>query len=155
MQRRDLRFTDLAEVMPDVHRLAQGHRTIGSWSLGQICQHLADSFVGSMEGFDLRHHRIKRFFLKKQMLKVALTKGIPRGWTVDPGLTPTPNAEVNAGIEVLSQAIDRYRAHRGELHAHPLFGIMPRDTWDRVHCVHCAHHLSLAVPVIIAGDPKP
>lgn len=133
--------------MPDVRRLADGHKTIGAWSLGQICQHLADSFVGSMEGFDLRHHRIKRFFLKKQMLKVALTKGIPRGWTVDPGLTPSADVNTDTAIEALAGAIARYQAHRGKLQAHPLFGLMPRDTWDRVHCVHCAHHLSLTVPV--------
>jgi len=133
--------------MPEVRRLAAGHRTVGAWSLGQICRHLADSFIGSIQGFDLRNHRVKRFFLKKRMLEVALTKGIPRHWTVDPGLTPPAVVGLDEGVESLCRALDRYLAHRGALHAHPLFGVMPRETWDRVHCVHCAHHLSFAIPL--------
>ena len=37
--------------MPEVDRLLQGHRTVGNWSLGQICNHLAGSFIYSVEGF--------------------------------------------------------------------------------------------------------
>ena len=99
-----------------------------------------------MKGFDLSRHRIKRFFIKKKMLNVALTKGIPPGWLVDPNLTPPPHVDLEEGVAELEAAIERYRNHRGRLYAHPLFGNMPRQTWDRVHCVHCAHHLSFVVP---------
>src|SRR3954447_15458284 len=53
-ERRPLAFTTLDEVMPDVDRLLQGHRTIGQWSLGQICNHLADALVLSVEGFGVK-----------------------------------------------------------------------------------------------------
>jgi len=33
--RRDLSFTSLDEVMPDVKRLLAGHVTVGQWSLGR------------------------------------------------------------------------------------------------------------------------
>jgi hypothetical protein len=39
--RRRLSFTKLSEVIPDVQQLlTQRHRTVGRWSLGQICAHL-------------------------------------------------------------------------------------------------------------------
>jgi len=146
--RRVLSFSTLIEIMPDVCSLEKGHRTIGVWSLAQICRHLADAFDGSIDGFDLRNHRIKRFFLKKQMLRVALTKGIPTNYSVDPKLTPRPGGSTEAATASLAAAIDRFVSHDGPLQAHPLFGNMPRDTWDRVHRVHCAHHLSFALPAV-------
>ena len=39
--RRTLRYVSFDEVMPDVERLLAGHRTVGNWTLAQICQHLA------------------------------------------------------------------------------------------------------------------
>ncbi|MGB2985852.1 MAG: DUF1569 domain-containing protein [Phycisphaerae bacterium] len=145
-QRRSLVFADVFQIMPEVRRLVPAHRTVANWSLGQICEHLARSFVGSMEGFDLSNHRIKRFFLRRKMLHVALTKGIPRDYTVDENLTPPPKVDLREAVGALDAAIQRYQNHQGKLHAHPLFGKMPRDVWDRVHCVHCAHHLSLVLP---------
>src|SRR4051812_49990531 len=38
--RRMLRYEGFDEVMPDVERLLEGHRTVGNWSLAQICHHL-------------------------------------------------------------------------------------------------------------------
>ncbi|MHC4698500.1 MAG: DUF1569 domain-containing protein [Planctomycetota bacterium] len=145
-QRRILRFDDVSEVMPDVRRLVPAHHTLANWSLAQISAHLTHSFIGSMEGFDLSNHRVKRFFIKRRMLQVALTKGIPRGWTVDPNLTPRDEVDLNDAVDALDAAIRRYLDHRGKLYGHPLFGRMPRETWDRVHCVHSAHHLSFAIP---------
>ena len=39
--RRTLSFNSIDDVIPDVERLLEGHRTIGTWSLAQICRHLA------------------------------------------------------------------------------------------------------------------
>jgi len=144
--RRVLSFSSVSEVVPEVRRLTPSHRVVGNWSLGQICDHLARSFLGSMEGFDLSRHRLKRFFIKKRMLEFALNKGIPIGWTVDSNLTPLPAVALDEAVDALDRAVRRYENHRGRLHPHPLFGNMPRETWDRIHCVHCAHHLSFAVP---------
>ncbi len=44
--RRPLRFHSFDEIMPDVERLLAGHRTVGHWSLGQICHHLASTAPG-------------------------------------------------------------------------------------------------------------
>lgn len=45
--RRTLNFTSLDQVLPDV----EGHTTVGQWSLGQVCNHLALTGRLSMDGF--------------------------------------------------------------------------------------------------------
>jgi hypothetical protein len=145
-RRRSLSLEDLSQIMPEVRRLEVSHRTIARWTLGQICKHLADSINGSIDGFDLSRHRLKRFFFAKRLLRYTFRYGIPRNYLVDPGLTPPDEVDASAAINGLARAIARYQAHRGPLRPHPLFGTMSRDVWDRVHCVHCAHHLSFAIP---------
>lgn len=143
--RRTLAFEDIAEVLPEVERLRGAHRTLGRWTLGQICWHLAQSFHGSLDGFDLRRHRIKRFFLARPMFDYTLRYGIPRNYTVDPGIHPPGSIEQDEGIDALTDAINRYLGYEGSLKAHPLFGVMDRSRWNRLHCVHTAHHLSFVV----------
>ena len=119
---------------------------MGHWSLAQICKHLADSIHGSLDGFDMRNHRVKRFFLSKRLLRSMFEQGIPRGYTVDPRLTPPAQVDLDDAVSALDRAIARYQDHRGRLRPHPLFGDMPRETWNRVHRFHCAHHLSFVIP---------
>jgi hypothetical protein len=49
-KRRQLAFASLDEVMPDVERLLTGHVTVGRWSLGQICNHLAAALRLTLRG---------------------------------------------------------------------------------------------------------
>jgi len=132
--------------MPDVDRLARGHRMVGNWSLGQMCYHLAGSFRCSLDGFDMSRHRIKRTLFRKLLLAYTFRYGIPTDYLVDRTLTPPPDADLPNAIEALRAAIQRYQDHTGPLRPHPLFGPMDRPTWDRIHLIHAAHHLSFAIP---------
>ena len=144
--RRSLTLDHLSQVVPEVERVRPAHRTVGLWSLAQICKHLADSINGSIDGFDLSNHRFKRFFLARRLLQYTFRYGIPAGYTVDSNLTPPPSVDLSEAVGALTRAVERYAGHSGPLQAHPLFGKMPRDVWDRVHCFHCAHHLSFVLP---------
>lgn len=130
---------------------ARAHHILGNWTLAQVCKHLADSINGSIDGVDLRRHRFKRWFIAKRMLAWTLKNGIPPGITVDPNLTPPPGVDMATALAELQGAIRRYQSHRGKLRPHPLFGRMDRPIWDRLHCVHCAHHLSF---ITAAGEEK-
>jgi hypothetical protein len=145
-RRRSLSFADLSQIVPNVQRIRGADRTVGRWTLGQICTHLANSFHGSIDGLDLSRHRFKRFFFSRQLLRYTFRYGIPASYRVDPGIEPQSDVDPDEAIEELTRAIERYRNHHGPLEAHPLFGKMPREAWDRVHCIHCAHHLSFVVP---------
>ncbi len=98
-----------------------------------------------MDGFDLRRHRFKRFFLSKRLLRWTYQHGIPPGYTIDPKLTPPPDAKLDETLAALERAVERYRSFRGRLRAHPLFGDLAREEWDKLHCFHAAHHLSFVV----------
>ncbi len=99
-----------------------------------------------MNGFDLGHHRFKRFFLGKRLLRWTYQHGITPGFTVDPKLNPPHNVKLNEALIALELAIERYRTYKGRLRAHPLFGDLSRPMWDHLHCFHGAHHLSFVIP---------
>jgi hypothetical protein len=146
-RRRTLRFNDLSEVMPEVERLRRSHRTTGRWTLAQVCRHLADSFNGSIDGFGVRNHRVMRWlFGRRALQQVFAGETLGRGFTVTKNLDPPETCDENDCVEALAQAIQRFTDTSGPLHFHPFFGDLTRPEWDRLHRIHCAHHLSFVVP---------
>lgn len=140
-------FGDLGDVLPYVESLCHAHRTTGRWTLGQICRHLADSFDGSIDGFGDNRHRVMRtLFGRAALRRIFATGRLDDGFTVTTRLDPPADAELPESIEALRRAIDRYRAHTGPMHIHPFFGRLTREEWDRLHRIHCAHHLRRVVP---------
>lgn len=107
--------------------------------------HLADTFHASIDGIQLSGHRLRRFFLGRKILMWTLKNGIPAGVTVDKKLTPSAACQLTTTFPELEKAIRRYEAHTGALKPHPIFGKLCRADWDRLHCFHCAHHLSFIV----------
>lgn len=145
--RRRLELASLDDVLVETQRLARGHQTLGRWTLAQICRHLADTVHGSIDGFDLRNHRIKRRLLRGWLWRYTVRWGIPENYTVDPALSPPAGVGLADELARLEEAVHRYRRHAGPLQAHPLFGVLSRTDWDRLHCLHGAHHLSFVLPV--------
>jgi Protein of unknown function (DUF1569) len=145
--RRTLKFSNLAEVMPEVDRLLEGHTTVGKWSLGQICNHLTKSLVGSVEGIN-----VKAPWLVRKTLGVVAKRRILRTGAMRAGVKlperflPRPGLDARAEAEALRGALGLYSTHTGPMADHPFFGPMSRDEWTRIHCIHHAHHLSFARP---------
>ena len=91
--RRTLEFARLDEVMPEVDRLLAGHATVGNWTLGQICNHLASTYRMSMEGFGVQmpwlfRATLGRVFKKKIFAERRMKAGIkvPGRFLPQPGL---------------------------------------------------------------------
>lgn len=146
-ERRELTFSSLDRVMPDVDLLLQGHRLAGNWSLGQICNHLASALQYSVEGFPMRVPWPIRVTLGKILLRRDLRTGkISEGIKLPKKLLPKPGLDDRAEAEALRAAVRVYSATSDPLVDHPLFGRISRDVWDRLHCIHCAHHLSFLWP---------
>jgi hypothetical protein len=146
--RRPLTFTSLDEVMPDVDRLLRGHTTVGNWSLGQICSHLAQAIHFTIDGFPREAHlpwllrqTVGRFLLWRILRRGRFVEGMrmPRKYE------PAPGADARAEAELLRSALRRLAAHAGPLADHPLRGAVSRAVWERFHCIHCAHHLGFAL----------
>jgi hypothetical protein len=146
-ERRTLTFTRLDEVMPDVDRLLEAHRTAGHWSLGQICNHLSAALQGSIEGFPIRApwpvRKLIAPFVKRTLFR---TGRMAEGIRLPKVALPKPNLDARAEAEALRAALRFYAAHTGPMVEHPFFERLSRDEWTRLHCIHCAHHLSFVHP---------
>ena len=146
--RRELKFATLDEVMPDVERLMSGHTTVGQWSLGQICNHLAMALRIPVHGYD---GPLPPWFIRKVLAPFALKRLMGSG-TMKTGIKvpevflPKPGLEARDEAESLRAALAAFAAHHGKFRDHPFFGPMTAEQWTRLHCIHCAHHLSFALP---------
>lgn len=145
--RRTLQFASLDQIMPDVDRLLEGHTTHGNWSLGQVCNHLSSTFRFSIEGFGVSMPWLVRATIGQMAKKQILRQGkMKTGIKVPERFLPRPELDDRAEAEALRAALGIYRAHTGPLAPHPMFGMMTREEWDRLHRIHSAHHLSFAQP---------
>lgn len=149
--RRLLTFASLDEVMPDVDRLLPGHTTVGNWSLGQICSHLAQGIHRTIDGFpaSTRLPWVIRATVGQLLLRRILRTGRFVDWMRAPAdCQPAPGADAQVAAEALRAALRRFAAHSGPLADHPMKGQVSRAVWERFHCIHCAHHLRYALPAV-------
>ncbi|MFO0951981.1 MAG: DUF1569 domain-containing protein [Isosphaeraceae bacterium] len=145
--RRTLVFESLDQVMPDVDRLLEGHETVGQWSLGQICHHLTVAMVGSMDKFPGAFPWIVRATIGPIVFRRMLSQGrMPEGVWLPKNAVPKPGLDARAEAEALRAAVRLYQGHSGPMAVHPFFGRLSREQWDGLHKLHCAHHLSFALP---------
>ena len=63
-----------------------------------------------------------------------------------PETIPAPGGDEAAAVERLRQALARLQAHEGMFKPSPLCGPLDRETWLRLHLLHCSHHLSFLIP---------
>lgn len=146
--RRPLRYESVEAILPDVDRLAPAHRTVGRWSLGQICNHLAFAFDATVHGFPTRPFPGPiRATVGRLLLRQMLGSGrIPEGVWLPKAIQPTPGLDATAEVERLRRAVDAFLATPAPAGVHPFFGTMTPEQWRRYHCIHCAHHMSFVVP---------
>jgi hypothetical protein len=145
--RRPLAFSSLGEVMPEVDRLLKGHRTVGNWSLGQICNHLSGAVIGSVDGIPFRFPLALRKTVGPMLFRRMLRSGrFPEGIKLPRHIQPRSGVDARAEAESLRAAIRLFGSHAGPFAEHPLGGPLDREEWQRFHTLHCAHHLSFVVP---------
>jgi hypothetical protein len=144
---RTLTFDSLDQIMPEVERLLDNHTTVGNWSLGQTCNHLTRSITLTLEGSPERAPWLVRKTIGPLILRRILTTGRFPAWIALPKkYVPKPGVDARAEAEALRAALRRLAAHSGPVADHPFAGPIPRAAWERFHCIHCAHHLSFALP---------
>src|ERR1700744_3708268 len=84
LKRRQLAFDRLQDVAADVQALLdRGHRTVGKWSLAQICNHLAASIGYSIDGFPGRsapwlfRQTLGRLLRRRMLFTRRILPGMP------------------------------------------------------------------------------
>jgi hypothetical protein len=144
--RRTLRFETLDDIMPEVERLRTGHTTVGAWSLAQICRHLATAtrrVVDLPASTEFDPSLLVPEDRKRQVFESGV---LPEGLPGPAEIMPTEVLGEQEEAEGLRAALDHYRASPGPAAPHRFFGRLTKAEWDRLVLIHCAHHLSFAVP---------
>jgi hypothetical protein len=143
--RRELAFASLDEVMPEVERLMAGHVTVGRWTLGQICNHLATVINWLQEGGpDSTLQTVSEAIRQRFFRRGRFPEGVE---APHPSLLPKPGLDARTEAEALREALDRFVSATEPFAAHPILGPLTREEWTRFHCMHCAHHLGFAIPL--------
>ncbi|QDV32182.1 DUF1569 domain-containing protein [Tautonia plasticadhaerens] len=156
--RRPLRFDRLDDVPGEVDRLLLGHRTVGGWSLAQICSHLAAALRLTAEapsgpgpgpqpspgatpsGGTRAQATYRRLLFRSE----TFPEGVEMpSLALHPG---PPEADPLAAASALRDAVSRFLDAPGPFPEHPMLGAMDREQWLRFHRIHCAHHLSFVLP---------
>lgn len=147
-ERRSLRFFRFDEIMPEVDRLiAGGHRTVGEWSLGRICNHLASAIQWSVEGSPVLLPWPIRFWLGPVAKRWTFKhERLPFRIKLPAKMVPKENVDDRAEAEALRATIAYYLAHPSKRAIHPIFGRLSHEEWDRLHLLHSAHHLGFVLP---------
>lgn len=145
--RRTLEFQSLDEVMPEVERLMRGHRTVGAWPLSEICKHLAGTIRLAVDAPATTQHDPSLRFPQEKIDEVfntgRLPQDLPRPTTTTSMLPPLSE---NEAAELLRSAIAYYQASPGPVVGHRFLGPLSKEQWNRLQLIHCAHHLSFAIP---------
>ncbi len=144
--RRTLHFDRLDEVMSDVERLLEGHTTVGHWSLAQICRHLATVMRRVVDLPATTPRDTTQEVGEAEKRRVFASGSIPEGIPAPPEVLPTEALVEREEAEGLRRAIAYYNASPGPVVPHRIFGPLTRSEWDHLQRIHCAHHLSFALP---------
>jgi len=142
--RRKLDYKSFDELLADADRLSSGNvKTLGNWSPGQIFQHLANAYNGSIDGFPGGfpwYIRAMARIFKKKLIGGPMPAGLKMPDKLAKAVMPQPSS-TEVGLANLHAAVSRLKQ---ELHraAHPVFGDVSREEWDTMHLKHASLHMS-------------
>jgi hypothetical protein len=154
IQRRQLSFQSLDEVLQDVdHLLEAGYTSAGNWSLSQTCFHLSEWMRFPMDGYPRPSWfmRIVFWFMRmtvaKKMARDILENGFKPGIPTDPRTVPTADSNTDGqAVRELHNTIERFQSFAGPLKPSPLFGAGDKATVTKVNLRHAELHLSFLHP---------
>ncbi len=123
------------------------HATVGNWSFGQICEHLAKMMNGSIDGLDFQAPWFARWFIAPLMKNSMLTKPMSPGFRLPPNAKPVlPSDPVSpeSGLQQLKAAVERLQQEAPRA-SHPFLGKLASEEWMQLHLRHAELHLSFFV----------
>lgn len=148
--RRELHFDSLDGAIGEAESLASTEvTTSGSYSLGQILEHLArtlDVVTGerSAPAAPPPVRWVARL-LRSRFLHRPMKPGFRLPRQAQSVLWPDEEVTVEQGLEHLRQSAERFRT-TDPLPPHPFFGSMSRPDHERLQCRHFELHLGFVHP---------
>jgi hypothetical protein len=157
VDRRALQFRTLDDAVADASQLLQhGYEQTGNWNLAQVLGHCSDWLRFPLDGYPRPRFPINLFlWLMKVTVGVGMRKKVMRERSFQPGSPTMPQTikavertQDAAAFEEFERLIERFKRHRGPVHASPLFGEMTYEEHRELQVIHLQHHLSFLVPKI-------
>jgi hypothetical protein len=143
-----LDYSSFPELLADADRLSSvPTKVLGNWSAGQIFRHLALTYNGSIDGITASFPlplRVMAKIFKKKIMNSPMPAGFnlrsegARALAPDPASTEEGLAELHAAVARLER-----EAHRAK---HPVFGVLSKEEWNKLHLKHASLHMSFLVP---------
>lgn len=146
-KRRELRLEGLPEISAEARRLQEsGYDRAGTWSLGQVCNHLAILMEMSVDGFPFRFPWLVRKLMRMMFLGSVMKRKPLRLRAPAPGPLKQPEpVDDEAGITRLEAAVQRIQQSETFVPS-PVFGRLTPEEWRQLHLWHSEHHLSFLLP---------
>jgi hypothetical protein len=142
--RRKVRYESLEELLADAQQLAaNGARTVGNWSQGEIYDHLAKALDSSIDGANFSFPAPVRWVALLLFKRRFLKKGLPAGYKA-PGQYVPKTIPTEDALKSLEQAIARQQ-QEAKRARHPIFGNIDREEWTDFHLRHAELHMSFLV----------
>ncbi len=146
--RRTVRYSTLPEVVQDAEHLLGNHHTVGNWSFGQICQHLAKSMDATIDGFGFKAPWWARWFIAPFVKNSFFIKPMNPGFKLPKAgaaLLPDDSVTGEDGLRQLNAAVERL-SHETPTAPHPFFGKLASEEIIQLPLRHCEMHMSFIVP---------
>lgn len=155
VQRRNLRFGSLAEVIAEAERIAAADRAgnltrLGNWTPGQILSHLAAWASYPYDGYPSELGKppwIIKVILKlkkKQFLNGSLPQGVRIPKTKH-GTFGMDDVTTDEGLARLKKALNRLDAAPPST-PNVIFGPISHDEWRRLNMRHAELHMGFLKP---------
>lgn len=154
--RRAVQYKTLSEVVRDAEQLLPSHHTVGKWTFGQICQHLAKAMNATIDGFGFQAPWWARWFIAPLLKNSLLTKPMKPGFNLPSraaSLFPDEHISAEEGLSQLKAAVDRL-AHERPTAPHPFLGKMASEEVMQLQLRHCEMHMSFIQPGSRGESPK-
>ncbi|XAL98141.1 DUF1569 domain-containing protein [Phycisphaeraceae bacterium D3-23] len=153
MERRDLTFNSLDEVLADIKALpAEGLTAAGKWTPAENVEHVSKAIGYTVHGFpDCKPSKIQKVLFTtmvklfgRKMLTMKLSPGIkfPKGMEF---FEPEKGVAWDEAVRRLEQNIADAKTKK-MTHPSPVAGDLGHEKWTLMHCRHAELHFSFIHP---------
>lgn len=154
--RRELSFGSLDELGAELDRIDAAYASgnlahTGNWSPAEVCDHLANFWTCSLDGFPPGKLPLPLRLLGRYVFKKGAISGSqpPPGFKIPKGaehFLPREGVTYEQGSEALRTCIQRVNRGDPYVPESPLFGKLTSDQWTTIHLGHAGMHLSFLNP---------
>jgi hypothetical protein len=147
-QRRTLDFTTFEAMLADIEKLESGgYDRAGSWSLGQVCDHLAIVARLSLDpGMKPMPWVVRKLLSRFVLRRFMRTRRMPAGLRAPKKLLPGDSLADAEGVRRWREVVEQLVSSPRPTYFNPAFGPMSREVFDQLQLLHAAHHLSFLLP---------